>query len=35
MKDWTIKNVLQFLEELGLKSYQEIFYKNKIKGKDL
>ena len=32
---WTIKQVLTFLTEIGLKEYQEIFYKNKIKGKDL
>lgn len=35
MSDWTIKQVHLFLEEINLSSYKEIFYDNKIKGKDL
>ena len=33
--EWTIKQVLTFLQEIDLKDYQELFYENKIKGKDL
>ena len=33
--EWTIKQVLIFLTEIGLKDYQDVFYRNKIKGKDL
>lgn len=35
IKDWTIKEVIDFLEEAGLRQYKEVFYKNKIKGKDM
>jgi len=35
MKDWTIKEVIDYLDAVDLKIYKETFYKNKIKGKDL
>jgi len=35
MKEWTIKEVIDFLDIIELKLYKEKFYKNKIKGKDL
>lgn len=35
MKEWSVKEVLNFLDVSNLKSYKEIFYSNKIKGKDL
>ena len=35
MSDWKIKDVLTFLAEINLQDYKEIFYQNKIKGKDL
>ena len=35
ISQWTIKQVLTFLDEINLKEYKEIFYENKIKGKDL
>ena len=35
ISEWTIKQVLTFLQEIDLKDYQEVFYENKIKGKDL
>lgn len=35
VKEWNIKEVLEFLEAIELSPYKEIFYKNKIKGKDL
>jgi hypothetical protein len=35
MKDWTVKEVIDFLEGAGLRQYKEAFYKNKIKGKDM
>ena len=35
MQEWTIKQVHAFLAEINLHAYKEIFYENKIKGKDL
>ena len=35
MKEWSVKEVLNFLDVSNMKSYKEIFYSNKIKGKDL
>ena len=35
VKEWAIKEVLDFLEMAGLKQYKEVFYKNKVKGKDM
>ena len=35
LKEWTIKEVLAFLEAIELKDCKEAFYQNKIKGKDL
>jgi len=35
LKEWSVKEVLNFLDVSNLKSYKEIFYSNKIKGKDL
>jgi hypothetical protein len=35
LKEWTIKEVLNFLDIIELRNYKEIFYQNKIKGKDL
>ena len=35
MSDWKIKDVLAFLQEINLQNYKEMFYQNKIKGKDL
>ncbi len=35
VKEWTIKEVIDFLEAVGLKCYKEAFYKNKVKGKDM
>ena len=32
IRQWTINQVLVFLKEIGLQQYQDIFYKNKIKG---
>jgi hypothetical protein len=35
IRQWSIKNVLKFIDKIGLKKYQNVFYENKIKGKDL
>jgi hypothetical protein len=35
VKEWTVKEVIDFLDHAGLKQYKEAFYKNKVKGKDL
>lgn len=35
IKDWTIREVIDFLDGVDLKQYKEVFYRNKIKGKDL
>lgn len=35
LKEWTIKDVLVFLEAIDLRDCKETFYQNKIKGKDL
>jgi hypothetical protein len=35
LKEWTIKDVLAFLEAIDLRDCKETFYQNKIKGKDL
>jgi hypothetical protein len=35
LKEWSVKEVLNFLDVSNMKSYKEIFYSNKIKGKDL
>ena len=35
VKEWTAKEVLEFLEVGNLGRHKEIFYKNKIKGKDM
>lgn len=35
LKEWTIKEVLTFLEVIELRDYKEVFYQNKVKGKDL
>ena len=35
VKEWTAKEVLDFLEAGNLGGHKEIFYKNKIKGKDM
>ena len=35
IRDWTIKEVIDFLETTGLRKYKEVFYKNKVKGKDM
>ncbi len=35
IREWSVKNVLNFLGKIGLKPYQGSFYENKIKGKDL
>lgn len=35
IKEWTVKEVIDFLDYAGLRHYKEVFYKNKVKGKDL
>lgn len=35
LKEWTIKEVLNFLDLIELRDCKENFYQNKIKGKDL
>ena len=35
MKEWSVKEVLTFLEKVELIHQKETFYRNKIKGKDL
>ena len=35
IKEWTVKEVIDFLDNAGLRQYKETFYRNKIKGKDL
>ena len=35
VKEWTVKEVLDFLEVGELGMHKQIFYQNKIKGKDM